>query len=367
MKVVHIGDVTAPIKTWQPAIDAPEAELLYIDIAAVDREAKNILNPSRILGSDAPSRARQLLERGDVIVSTVRPNLNTVAHVGVNAHGATASTGFCVLRCQKDRLDSRFLFHWVVGPTFVSEMVRRATGASYPAVSDVIIRDSQIPLPPMEEQRRIAAILDQADALRAKRRAAIAKLDSLTQSIFLDMFGDPVTNPKGITKVRLGDVIIVKSGDFLPTQTFAAGGTFPVYGGNGITGYHDQYLFEEPLIVIGRVGVYCGCVHMTPTKAWVTDNALVVSIKSSKVRVSYLIEAIRNANLNQYAGQAAQPLISASRIYPVSILVPSESSQEQFERRLEGKARLADLIGQGGKDLDTLFASLQHRAFRGEL
>src|SRR5690606_19972428 len=120
--------------------------------------------------------------------------------------GATASTGFTVLRARGDQVDRSYLFHWVKHPRFVDEMVRKATGASYPAVSDRIVRESLIPLPALAEQRRIATILDKADALRAKRREAIAKLDHLLQSVFLDMFGDQRTNPKGWSTARIDEV-----------------------------------------------------------------------------------------------------------------------------------------------------------------
>ncbi len=75
--------------------------------------------------------------------------------------------------------------HWVRSPSFIDRMVREATGASYPAVSDKIVKSSHIPLPPLDEQRRIAAILDKADALRRKRKRALDLLDSLTQAVFL--------------------------------------------------------------------------------------------------------------------------------------------------------------------------------------
>jgi type I restriction enzyme S subunit len=88
-------------------------------------------------------------------------------------------------------------------------MVRLATGASYPAVSDRIVLDSKLPVPSVPEQRRIAEILDKADALLAKRRAALAQLDLLAQSIFLDMFGDPVTNPKGWPVAPLAELCSV--------------------------------------------------------------------------------------------------------------------------------------------------------------
>ena len=141
-------------------------------------------------------------------------------------------------------------FHWVRSPLFVAEMVRRATGASYPAVSDRIVCDSKIPLPPLDEQKRIAEILDKADALQAKRRAASAQLDTLTQSIFLDMFGDPATNPNEMRKLPLGDLIKLKSGEFLPTTEMVDSGSYSVLGGNGISGFHDQYMFEDSQIVI---------------------------------------------------------------------------------------------------------------------
>ena len=196
LKAIPVGDLVESVMTWNP-LRVPHQEVFnYIDLSAVDQTTKSILGAREITCGEAPSRARQLVLTGDILVSTVRPNLNGVAKVNSDLDGATASTGFCVLRPQVGRMSSSYLFHWVKSPQFVADMVTKATGASYPAVSDRIIFESLIPAPPLPEQRRIAAILDQADALRAKRREALAQLDSLTQSIFIEMFGDPVSNPK---------------------------------------------------------------------------------------------------------------------------------------------------------------------------
>ena len=229
------------------------------------------------------------------------------------------------------------------------------------------LKETQIPLPPLAEQKRIARILDAADALRAKRREALAQLDTLLQSTLLDMFGDPVTNPMGLERKPLGQVIRVKSGNGLVSKDLAPDGKYPVYGGNGINGYHNSFMFEEPRIVLGRVGVYCGIVHLTRARAWVTDNALYVHTFIQPVDTTYLVAALKMANLNQYAGRSAQPLISGSRIYPVEILIPPVDLQRRFAtivesvefQRASQRAHLAEL--------DTLFASLQSRAFRGEL
>ncbi|MEX0789164.1 MAG: restriction endonuclease subunit S, partial [Actinomycetota bacterium] len=182
-----IKDLIRPVQKWSSGEVA--GDFTYIDLASVDQTAKTIEKPKRLRVADAPSRARQLIQAGDVLVSTVRPNLNAVALVSSQFSGATASTGFCVLRPNSFMLHGRYLFHWVKNPRFVSGLMSLATGASYPAVSDKQIKGTTIPLPPLAEQRRIAEVLDRADALRAKRRAALAQLDELTQSIFLDTFG----------------------------------------------------------------------------------------------------------------------------------------------------------------------------------
>jgi type I restriction enzyme S subunit len=224
-----------------------------------------------------------------------------------------------------------------------------------------------IPLPPLPEQRRIAEILDKADALRAKRRAALAQLDTLTQSVFLDMFGDPVSNPKGIRKQPLAELIKLKSGDFLPAAEMAESGTYAVLGGNGINGFHDEYKFEDPQIVIGRVGAYCGCVHVSPAKSWITDNALYVSERNPSLLFDYLVHALTHSRLNQYASQFGQPLVSGSRLYPVPILIPPEDAQREFVARVARAAALKDVNEKSLGHLDALFSSLQHRAFQGEL
>lgn len=187
-------------------MDDPSGKFSYIDLSSVDKVTKRIESAVTVDCSDAPSRARQLVKAGDILVSTVRPNLNGVAVVPSELDGATASTGYTVLRPRVDTIDGSYLFHWVKHPLFVDEMVRLAAGASYPAVSDKIVRAAAVPLPPLSKQRRIAAILDKADALRAKRRVAIAKLDQLLQSVFLEMFGDPVTNPRGWPVGKLADL-----------------------------------------------------------------------------------------------------------------------------------------------------------------
>ncbi len=104
----NLGQFLAPVQSANPAYIFGGDEFSYIDITAIDRENRAISNPQVFTGSDAPSRARQLIKAGDILVSTVRPNLNTVAVVGRDFDGAIASTGFCVLRVKDGQLDSNY-------------------------------------------------------------------------------------------------------------------------------------------------------------------------------------------------------------------------------------------------------------------
>lgn len=262
-----------------------------------------------------------------------------------------------------ERIDSHFLYHYLKTVDFYA----LAPATTVPALRKSELEGIRVPFFPLQEQRRIAAILDQAETLRTQRRTALALLDSLTQSLFLDMFGDPETNKIGFQISTLGSAIKLKSGNFLPASQMADKGQFPVYGGNGINGKHDEFMFEEPKIVIGRVGAYCGCVHVTEPRSWVTDNALYIEAFDSALHPEYLAFALSEAKLNQYASQSGQPLISGARIAAVKLLVPPLPLQQTFATRIASIEALKATHRRALAALDALFASLQQQAFAGQL
>ncbi|MGK7291638.1 restriction endonuclease subunit S [Salmonella enterica] len=192
-----------------------EGSWKYIDIASVDRFQKKIVldSVSLITTGSAPSRARQLVFADDIIISTVRPNLNTVAIVPKELDGAIASTGFCVLRPNKKMVDTKYLFHYIKSDDFVNKLVKLATGANYPAVSDKIIKEQQLKKISLCEQKNIAAILDKAEGIGQKREQAIKLADNFLRATFFEMFGDPVKNPKRwkTDKIKKG-ILAITSG-----------------------------------------------------------------------------------------------------------------------------------------------------------
>ena len=176
-------------KTYDGLID-------YLDISSVDNAEKRIISYQTIRSSNAPSRAKQLLKKGDVLVSTVRPNLNAVAVVEEETENLmVGSTGYCVLRC-KENIDVRYLFNFCQSQYFIDDMSSQATGASYPAVSNSIVRNSLIPCHSIEEQRKIAEKIDTVSELIAFRKQQLVELDELVKSRFIELFGDRYTNDK---------------------------------------------------------------------------------------------------------------------------------------------------------------------------
>ena len=154
----------------------------------------------------------------------------------------------------------------------------------------------------------------------------------------------PFALPQGWEWVRLNDLIRIGSGDGLTAAQMAPGGTIPVYGGNGVNGHHDKANVDEPTLVIGRVGYYCGSVHITPAKAWVTDNAFITRYPKACLDMAWLYWLLVGTNLKENDSATAQPVISGRKLYPIVVALPPLAEQSRIVTRVASLRRLcADL------------------------
>lgn len=251
---------------------------------------------------------------------------------------------------------------------YKERLANLASNAVVPIINKTQFSTFKIPVPPtLEEQQEIVDVLDAASEIIRLRTACIESAQDLIPAIFQEMFGDVIQNKKNINKIKLGKIFILSSGKFLPAKEMDETGIYPVFGGNGINGYHNEYLFDEPKLCIGRVGVKCGCVHLTKPKSWITDNALYINKLLKSINIIYLKEALTQINLNQYAKRAAQPVISQSTIYNQYILEPPIELQEQFAEKVR---EINSYIKEQQEELENakqMFQSLLHHAFTGEL
>lgn len=197
--------VTVDTGTRNPTKE-PGRRFAYVDVASVDNVGKVIRDPKDLAGSEAPSRARKVIRAGDVLVSTVRPNLNAVAMVPEALDEQIASTGFCVLRA-KDGVSPRYIFYFTRSQRFIKGLQALVAGALYPAVTDGQVLDQELPQRGAHEESRIVDVLDRAESIVRLRIEAQRSVADLMPSIFAKMFGDPATNPMGWPMTTVGELL----------------------------------------------------------------------------------------------------------------------------------------------------------------
>jgi type I restriction enzyme, S subunit len=393
LSLVRLKEVVVVVSSWNPQRAEDSEPFRYIDLSAVDQDTK-VITGARILPcGEAPSRARQLVRTDDVLVSTVRPNLNGVALVPRELDGSTASTGFCVIRPNPKVLAPSYLFQWVKTKGFIANMVQQATGASYPAVSDKIILESRLPLPPLAEQQRIAAILNKADALREKRRESIGQLDRLAESMFLHMFGEPVGNPRAWPTRRLSELTRKMGSGSTPTGGDAAykkSGTALIRSMNVHDGrfvrtnlaFIDEaqaarlknVIVEEDDVLLNITGASVARVCRAPRDALparVNQHVMIIrpisGFSAVFLEAFLLTPSMKKHLLKVGAAGATREAITKAEAEELKVITPPVEDQARFERSIRELQHLRKRFQSSLTRLDGLFTSLQNRAFAGEL
>ena len=199
----------------------PDGDVRLTQLADVG-DGKWINKSARFLTS---AKARKLrctyLRSGDLLVARMPDPLGRCCVFPGDPMPCVTVVDVCVIRPNRHKVDNRYLMHVINAPHGRRGIARHITGTTRQRVSRRNLGKVKIPLPPLDEQKRIAGILDAADALRAKRREALAQLDTLLQSTFLDMFGDPVTNPMGWEERRIDNVFkVARGGSPRPIQAY---------------------------------------------------------------------------------------------------------------------------------------------------
>ncbi len=331
----------------------PEESFTYVDVASVDNESKSITGSRSLFGSEAPSRARKVIRQGDILVSTIRPNLNAVALVPADLDGQIASTGFCVLR-PTDRVLSEYLFYFVQSQSFVGSLCTLVAGAMYPAVSDSQVLGQRIPLPDVVEQRRIVDLLSRAEGIVRLRRDAQKKAAELIPAIFIDMFGHPTTNPRRWPTNLFGDVGTLDRGKSRHRPRDAAelyGGPYPFIqtgdvANSGGRVCHYLVTYSEAGLAqsrLWRAGTLCITIAANIAKAGVLEfdacfpDSVVGFIPGDRVQVGFVQAwlGFLQPTLEANAPQAAQKNINLEILRALPIPVPPRAQQDAFIERCE--------------------------------
>ena len=337
---------------------APAESFTYVDVAAVNNETKSITGARSLLGAEAPSRARKLIRANDVLVSTVRPNLNAVAIVPPDLDGQVASTGFCVLRAE-EKLLPEYLFYFVQSRRFVDALSQLVAGAMYPAVTDGQVLDQTLPLRSLDEQRCVVDLLARAEGIVRLRREAKQKAAELIPAIFIDMFGDSTSNPNSWPISKFGDVGALDRGKSRHRPRDAAalyGGPYPFIQTGDVANsggrirrhtatYSDFGLAQSKL---WRAGTLCITIAANIAKTGVLEfdacfpDSVVGFVPGDRVRVGYVQAwlGFLQPTLEANAPQAAQKNINLEILRALPIPVPLIDQQDAFVDRCERVLRI---------------------------
>ncbi len=285
------------------------------------------------------------------------------------------------------KLDARYLWHWLdhIRPILSA----KSKGATFKQVNREDICELEINIIQLEEQKRIAEILDRTQSLISKRKEAIAKLDTLIQSIFLEMFGDPVTNPKNIKTLHLAKVCKrITDGTHQPPKWSELGYPF-LFVSNIVSGEitfdtakfissetHEELTRRCPIetddILYSTVGSY-GVPVIVKTERKFAFQRHIAHIKpeANLIDSKFLCAMLASPPLKRQADRAArgvaQKTVNLEEIRKFIIFCPPLPLQKEFAQRVEAVEKLKATHRASLSQLEALFASLQHRAFRGEL
>lgn len=389
MKTVPLGDVAEIVSGATPKTSNEDywgGDILWATPADLSKlEGPYIEStPRRITKDGLRSCAAQVLPAGSVLLSSRAP----IGHVAINTEPMATNQGFKSLIPRPDRVDAKYLYHWLRAHTEYLQSL--GNGATFKEVSKAVVSKVEIPLPPLDEQRHIAAILDQADTIRAKRRSSIEQFDELAASAFTAAFGDDLNSPTA----RLEEVAVVSSGITKGRRTSEPTRMVPYLAVVNVqAGFLDlstvkeieateaeiaRYELEDGDLVLteggdpdklGRGTVWRKelplCLHQNHIfRVRVKDEDLLDPEYLSAYMASRPARDYFLRSAKQTTGIAS---INMTQLRGLPVLVPTREQQRKYLQEMAVIRSQKSAFVTQSAEIAHLFASLQSRAFSGQL
>ncbi len=330
---------------------------------------------------------KQMLRMGDILIAASSGSLSVVGKAAqAEADHEMGFGAFCKVVRPGPRVDPRYLGHFFRTGDYRRKISSLAAGANINNLKSEHIDELKIPLPPLPEQRRIAGILDQADALRRLRRVSLARLSDLSQAIFYEMFGDPITNPKSLPTVKLSELGSLDRGvsKHRPRNEPALlGGSHPLiqtgdvsrasdYINRHSSTYSDAGLRQSKMWPKGTLCITIAA-NIADTAILNFDSCFpdsVVGFNGHSEILNFFVHCwfkLTKGELERLAPAVAQKNINLAILRELDIIKPSHEDLLEYNKRMQVLGKQTEYMSDELATLNSLFASLQHRAFRGEL
>ena len=331
---------------------------------------------------------KQKIRKHDVLIAASSGSLDVVGKAAPVLEDFEGGFGaFCKVLRPRKNVDPAYFAQFFKTPEYRRTVSSLAAGANINNLRNEDLDGLQIPLPPLGEQKRIAAILDAADALRAKRRETLAQLDTLLQSTFLDMFGDPVTNPKGFPLKYLGDVCDVRDGThdspkyvdlghpLLTSKNFKNGKID--FNGASLISEEDFHQINKRSkvdmgdLVMPMIGTIGNPVLVEREPIFAIKNVALIKFHIGSPDNRFVRQLLCSNYFDHVTAKAnrggTQKFVALKDLRKMPIPLPSLDLQKKFATIVESIEQQKTRLRAHLAELDTLFASLQDRAFKGAL
>jgi type I restriction enzyme S subunit len=331
----------------------------------------------------------KMIPKGAILLAMYGATVGRMAMLGIDA---TTNQAVCSIVPDKSKAFPKYVYYALLSK--VPEFLRNAVGGAQPNISQGIIKETKIPLPPLAEQKRIAAILDKADAIRRKRQQAIQLADDFLRAVFLDMFGDPVTNPKGWEIKSMKNLIAIQGGYAFKSGDFGKEGIPVVKIGNanklGFTTKGIAFIKPENPSSLKKYELYVGDLLMSLTGTVGKDDYANVTEVTNEYQMYYLNQRVAKITVDeneisknylkfflaepQIKGEITknnrgvrQANIGNADIYGLNVPVPSKDTLSKFDCIVKQVINMNVKSDQAPEYSNSFFNSLSQKAFGGEL
>ncbi|MFM7674560.1 MAG: restriction endonuclease subunit S, partial [Synechococcus sp.] len=281
----------------------------------------------------------QAVQPGDVLLSKIVPHIRRAWVVEPSAGSRQiASSEWIVFRSKE--VDARHPRHFLVSDGFHRQFMQTVSGVggSLLRARPKYVAKIKIPLPPLEEQRRIAAILDRAQDIKAKVTQRSCLLQALARSLFVRRFGLPSENPRDLPVYKLVDICNPKQWPTISSKQLLGTG-YPVFGANGLIGYFDRFNHPDPTVLVTCRGATCGTVNISPPNCYVTGNSMAMDNPDpGLITTEYLAWVLRLRGMHDVISGSAQPQITRQGLEAVAIPMPPIEAQMDFANELRAVA-----------------------------
>ena len=370
----------------------PEGDVRLIQLADVG-DGYYVNKSSRFLTSESAQRLNcTFLEPGDVLVARMPDPLGRACIFPGDTKRTVTVVDVCIIRPDTEKVHAPWLMHCINSPQSRNQISGYITGTTRARISRGNLAKVGVRLPPLEEQRHIAAILDQAETLRTQRRAALALLDSLTQSLFLDMFGDPSAEDSKWSQTQLDVVAELVTGYPFRSEEYVGPdeGIKLCRGANVLPGrldWRDMVCWpHEKVKEAEAFHLRAGDIVMAMDRPWISEGFKLTKVDASdcpmllvqrvarirpksEVTNEYLLAVLSHGAFTRHCKptETTIPHISPKDIRSFSFPLPPLPLQQTFATRIASIEALKATHRRALAALDALFASLQQRAFAGAL